>query len=76
MDFELNKINIIYLRCEINENEKRTPIIPTHVPKLLENGFVVYVETSKNRVFTDNEYLNEGAYVYLLSKIFSVDDSF
>ena len=61
MDFELNKIKIIYLRCEINENEKRTPIIPTHVPKLLKKGFFVYVETSKNRVFTDNEYLNQGA---------------
>jgi len=63
MDFEFNKIKIIYLRCEINENEKRTPIIPTHVPILMENGFSVFVEPSKNRIFTDNEYLNQGAII-------------
>ena len=63
MEFEFNKIKLIYLRCEINENEKRTPIIPTDVPKLMENGFSVFIETSKNRIFTDNEYLNQGAII-------------
>lgn len=63
MEFELNQIKIIYLRCEFNENEKRTPIIPTDVPKLLETGFIVYIETSKNRIFTDSEYLNQGAII-------------
>ena len=63
MDFDLNKIKLIYLRCEVNENEKRTPIIPTDVPKLMENGFSVFIETSKNRIFDDKEYLNAGAII-------------
>jgi saccharopine dehydrogenase (NAD+, L-lysine-forming) len=63
MDFELNKIKIIYLRCEVNENEKRTPIIPNDIPKLIYSGFTVYVETSNNRIYSDIEYLNEGAFI-------------
>jgi len=63
MDFELNKIKIIYLRCEINDNEKRTPIIPSDIPKLIYNGFNVYVESSNNRIYSDIEYLNEGAII-------------
>jgi len=63
MDFKYNNINIIYLRCEINENEKRTPIIPEDVPILIKHGFILYVETSKNRIFKDNEYLDKGAII-------------
>ena len=63
MDFELNQIKIIYLRCEINSNEKRTPIIPDDIPKLLYNGFVIYVESSPNRIYSDTDYLNEGAII-------------
>jgi saccharopine dehydrogenase (NAD+, L-lysine-forming) len=63
MDFELNNIKIIYLRCELNNNEKRTPIIPNDIPKLMNNGFIVYVESSLNRIYPDIDYLNEGAFV-------------
>ena len=63
MDFELSKLKIIYLRCEINDNEKRTPIIPSDIPKLIYSGFVIYVESSQNRIYSDIDYLNEGAII-------------
>lgn len=44
--------------------ERRTPIIPHHVPILKrEYGIQVYVESSEKRVFGDNEYECEGAVV-------------
>jgi len=56
-------IQMIYLRNEINRNELRTPIIPNDIPKLLNMGFVVYVESSCHRIYTDSEYNACGAIV-------------
>ena len=58
-----NNIHMIYLRNEINTNELRTPIIPNDIPKLLNMGFVVYVESSCHRIYTDSEYTACGAIV-------------
>lgn len=51
----------IFLRSEDLPNECRTPLIPSDVKKLLRNGFQVYVQTSKNRVYKDDLYSKAGA---------------
>jgi hypothetical protein len=58
-----SSIQMIYLRNEINRNELRTPIIPNDIPKLLNMGFVVYVESSCHRIYTDSEYTINGAII-------------
>jgi len=50
----------IWLRAETKQNERRSPIIPVHTGILVKNGYKVFVEKSANRIFTDNEYENEG----------------
>jgi saccharopine dehydrogenase (NAD+, L-lysine-forming) len=47
----------IYIRDEYIQNEYRTPLIPKDVKKLVDNGFIVYIESSNKRVYNDNEYL-------------------
>lgn len=54
---------IIYIRTEINSNEKRTPLTPNDVKILLENNFIIFVQSSNNRIFTDNEYHLVGAII-------------
>lgn len=54
-------MNALYIRGEINNNERRTPIVPTDIPLLLSRGFIVYVESSNNRIYKNDEYLTEGA---------------
>jgi len=51
----------IFLRNEDLPNECRTPLIPSYVKRLLRQGFQVYVQTSKNRVYKDNLYSKAGA---------------
>ena len=51
----------IYLRCEENCFEMRAPIVPRDIYILKEEGFTIYVETSKNRIYKDDEYAFEGA---------------
>lgn len=51
---------IIWLREEVKENERRTPLTPENAKKLLENGYKVIVEKSKDRIFPDSEYLDIG----------------
>jgi len=54
--------NIIYIRGENNNDEYRNVLIPEHVKILIElGGFVIYVEKSHNRVYSDNEYEKCGA---------------
>lgn len=43
--------------------ERRAPLIPRHVEQLVKQGVEVLVETSKKRVFTDDEYTASGAVV-------------
>jgi len=56
-------MNILYLRSELNDFEYRTPIIPDDIIKLINNGFIVYVESSKYRIYKDEEYKNAGAII-------------
>jgi len=55
--------NQIYIRNETNTNEYRTPIVPKDVPILIQNGFIVYIETSNHRIFLDEEYEKQGAII-------------
>jgi saccharopine dehydrogenase (NAD+, L-lysine-forming) len=54
---------LIYIRSELNPDEHRCPIIPIHVKKLIDNGYTIYVESSTNRIYNDNEYKNTGAII-------------
>ena len=51
----------IYVRCEENCFEMRTPIVPRDINILKEEGFTIYIETSTNRIYNDDEYESEGA---------------
>ena len=53
----------IFLRSELNKNEKRTPLTPFDVKILLLNNIKVYIQSSKHRIFDDSEYNNIGAIV-------------
>jgi saccharopine dehydrogenase (NAD+, L-lysine-forming) len=59
-------MRIIYLRSEINKDEKRTPLIPYHIKILIQNNFCVYVQMSEQRIYSDNEYEKEGAILTFL----------
>jgi saccharopine dehydrogenase (NAD+, L-lysine-forming) len=52
---------VIYLRSESNRNEKRTPITPDDCSKLSKNGFLLYVQKSRHRIYSDQEYEDNGA---------------
>jgi len=54
---------IIYIRAEINPNEYRCPIVPQNMNQLLQLGIIVFVESSKNRIYKDYEYEKEGAII-------------
>ena len=53
----------IYLRKEYYNNEYRTPLIPNDINILIKNNFIVYVQSSNNRCFEDNEYYINGAII-------------
>jgi len=53
--------HVIFLRDEINVNEHRCPLIPNDVKTLVENGFVVYVQRSTHRIYSDEDYAKVGA---------------
>jgi len=52
---------ILYIRNERNINEHRTPLIPRHVKDLINNGFIIYIQSSVHRIYTDLEYTLVGA---------------
>ncbi len=45
----------------MNRWERRTPLAPVHVRKLVREGYTVIVQPSKMRIFTDDQYLKAGA---------------
>eukprot|EP01125_Pyxidicula_operculata_P023255 TRINITY_DN9977_c0_g1_i1.p1 TRINITY_DN9977_c0_g1~~TRINITY_DN9977_c0_g1_i1.p1 ORF type:complete len:374 (-),score=91.69 TRINITY_DN9977_c0_g1_i1:38-1126(-) len=45
-----------WLRHEVKENERRTPILPKHAKQLLDAGFSITVEKSPTRCVPDSEY--------------------
>jgi saccharopine dehydrogenase (NAD+, L-lysine-forming) len=54
---------IIYIRKELNINEKRVPIIPYNIPILINNNFIIYIQSSNNRIYSDTEYQENGAII-------------
>jgi saccharopine dehydrogenase (NAD+, L-lysine-forming) len=57
----MTKTKMLYIRKETNINEHRTPIIPNDISILLNEGFIVYIEASTNRIYKNEEYITEGA---------------
>ena len=53
----------VWIRSESRGTERRAPVVPTHVPMLLDAGFEVTVEESPQRIFTIEEYAAAGASV-------------
>jgi saccharopine dehydrogenase (NAD+, L-lysine forming) len=51
---------IIWLRAEVKPHERRTPLIPKHAAELVHCKYIVVVERSVDRIFTDEEYLDAG----------------
>ncbi len=51
----------IGIRREDKRFERRTPIVPEDVPKILAEGVGVVVQPSGRRVFTDEQYTAAGA---------------
>jgi len=50
----------LWIRDEIKEGERRTSIPPVIAKQLLDAGFHLTVEKSKNRAFSDKEYAEVG----------------
>lgn len=50
----------IWLRNETKQGERRTPLTPPGARILIENGFRITVESSKNRIFPDHDYKQNG----------------
>ena len=51
----------IFIRNEIFENEYRTPLIPSDVKRLVENGIRIYLQKSNTRCYRDEEFEENGA---------------
>jgi len=49
-----------WLRSEVKENEKRTPVVPQHIHILLQKGHTVSVERSPLRCVADKQYEDVG----------------
>lgn len=59
----MNNSTIIYLRKEENINEYRTPLTPKDVNILIKNKFIIYVQSSEYRIYTDDQYTENGAII-------------
>ena len=58
------KNTIIGIRREDKHMERRVPLPPQHVNRLIEEeGLDVFVQKSSKRIFSDSEYLKAGAIV-------------
>jgi saccharopine dehydrogenase (NAD+, L-lysine-forming) len=58
------EFNTIIIRNETKKDEHRTPLIPEHCGILIKKyNYKIYVETSKNRCYSDNDYENEGCII-------------
>ena len=54
---------IIYIRSETIKNEYRTPLNPQHINILINNGFIVYIQSSLYRIYKDKEYIENGGII-------------
>ncbi|GJQ14971.1 hypothetical protein GpartN1_g6762.t1 [Galdieria partita] len=59
--FNENSPSLGIIRETRSHWERRTPIVPDHVRKLVELGIQVYVQPSKLRIFSDEAYEEAGA---------------
>jgi alanine dehydrogenase len=50
-------------REDKNEWERRVPLAPRHVRDLVHHGIEVYIQPSRIRIFTDEDYIEAGAKV-------------
>ena len=58
---------MLYLRAEDYEHEHRTPLVPMDVGRLVQNGVVVYIQSSTGqRVYSDDAYAAVGAKITTL----------
>ena len=51
----------VYIRDESAENERRTPLVPKYIVRLIEKGIEVFVQSSETRIYSDEQYTNAGA---------------
>lgn len=58
-----NNSVILYLRNEENINEYRTPLTPNDTKILLENDFIIYIQSSDTRIYTNDEYKKVGCII-------------
>lgn len=56
-------MGILHLRTETRSFENRTPLIPTHAKKLIEQGHQVFIEKSPNRQINDLAYEQIGCHL-------------
>lgn len=50
----------VWLRAESKLHERRTPLVPTDAARLKKAGFEVTVESSRDRIFADDDYARAG----------------
>lgn len=64
----MNKNKKIYLRNELNYNEKRTVLIPSDIELLIKNNYIIWIQSSisSHRIFTDIKYKNAGGIITTL----------
>ena len=53
----------VWIRSECRGTERRAPVVPADVPLLLDAGFQVTVEESRQRIFAVEDYAAAGAAV-------------
>lgn len=58
-----NNIKKLFIRNEIYENEYRCPIVPNDIQKLINFGYIVYIQSSNTRCFDNIEFKNAGAII-------------
>jgi saccharopine dehydrogenase (NAD+, L-lysine-forming) len=54
---------LLYIRKEINDNEYRTPLTPKDAEKLINKKYKIYIESSNNRIYKDDEYDKVGCII-------------
>jgi len=52
---------LIFIRNEINVDEYRCPLTPNDVKALWRIGYIVYIERSNHRIYSNEEYERAGA---------------
>jgi len=52
--------HILWLRDEVRETERRSPLLPDGAKELIASGMDIVVECSEKRVFSDGEYATAG----------------